>query len=65
MLRAPDHRSVSSVWVQEWETNGRWHEDTAICRQVKWLHASTSDVSNFMAIFSLLRNTASNTSTAS
>lgn len=65
MFRGPAHRSVSSVWVQECETNGPWLEDTAICRQVKWLHASISAVSSFMAICWLWRKAASSTSTAS
>lgn len=65
MLSGPVQRSVSRVWVQECDTNGLWHEETAICRQVKWLHASISEVKSFMAICSFWRNALSNTSTAS
>lgn len=65
MLSEPVQRSVRRVWVQECETNGLWHEETAICRQVKWLHASISEVNSFMAICSFWRNAQSNTSTAS
>lgn len=65
MLSGPVHRSVSSVWVQECETKVRWHEDTAICRHVKWLHASISEVSSFMAICSFWWNAQSRKSTAS
>lgn len=65
MFSGPVQRSVSRVWVQECDTNGLWHEETAICRQVKWLHASISEVRSFMAICSFWRNALSNTSTAS
>lgn len=65
MLRRPVHRSVSSIWVQEWETKGRSREDTAICKQVKWLQASISEVSNFMAMRSFCLKALSSTSTAS
>lgn len=65
MLSGPVQRSVRRVCVQECDTNGLWHEETAICRQVKWLHASISEVSSFMAICSFWRNAQSKASTAS
>lgn len=65
MLRGPVQRSVRRVWVHECETNGLWHEETANCRHVKWLHASISEVNSFMAVCPFCRNAQSNTSTAS
>ena len=65
MLSEPVQRSVSSVWVQECATKGRWQDDTAICRQVKWLQASISEVSSFMAICSFCRKAQSSMSTDS